>query len=263
MSPARGVRCTGSPPERSQTGPDDPASHARTCRAIRCASSSVGDAASASMSGGVHGAGSSASAGAMTGQSSTMPPWPCRQAVWRSGAPIRVPDGAIPDHAIPDHAVPGRPVGEAAVDRVQHLLDRAEGHVEIDGRPVLARSLHPLAETFADPAEHHGIGALEAEDRLLDVADGEHGARRAGQAVFGRRALGSGAGEKLPRDRLDQAPLLRAGILGLVDQDVVDAAVQLVEHPFGRRLAGQQVLGHQDQVVEIDNGAPALFRLVP
>ena len=43
---------------------------------------------------------------------------------------------------------------------------------------------------------------------------------------------------------------------------MVDAAVQLVEHPFGRRLAGQQVLGHQDQVVEIDNGAPALFRLV-
>ena len=174
-----------------------------------------------------------------------------------------IPNHAIPDRAIPDHTILGRPVGEAAVDGVQHLLDRAEGHVEIDWGPVLARSLHPLAETFADPAEHHGIGALEAEDRLLDVADGEHGARRAGQTVFGRRALDAGAGEKLPRDRLDQAPLLRAGILRLVDQDMVDAAVHLVEHPFRRRLAGQQVLCHQDQIVEIENGAPALLRLVP
>ena len=56
--------------------------------------------------------------------------------------------------------------------------------------------------------------------------------------------------------------MLRAGVLRLVHQDVVDAAVQLVEHPFGRRLAGQQVFGLQDQVVEIENRAPPLLRLV-
>ena len=172
------------------------------------------------------------------------------------------PCGMAQRRARPDNAIAGRTLGEAAVHRVQHLLDRTEGHVEFDRRPVLPGGPHPVLEIFAHPVEHDRVGALEAEDRLLDITDGEHGARRPGQAVVGRGGLDSRAGEELLRDRLDQAPLLRAGVLRFVHQDVVDAAVQLVEHPFGRRLAGQQVLGLQDQVVEIENGAPPLLRLV-
>ena len=56
--------------------------------------------------------------------------------------------------------------------------------------------------------------------------------------------------------------MLRAGILGFVDKDVIDAAVQLVEHPFGRRLAGQQIFGLQDQVFEIQYRAAGLRRFV-
>ena len=40
-----------------------------------------------------------------------------------------------------------------------------------------------------------------------------------------------GAGEELRRDRLDHPPLRRARVLRLVDQDVVEAAVEPPEHP--------------------------------
>ena len=172
------------------------------------------------------------------------------------------PGGMAERRAVRDNAVPRRAFGEAAVHCIQHPLDRAEGHVEIDGRPVFLRVAHPFPEAFPDAAEHHRIGALEAEDRLFDVADGEHGARRPGQAVVGGRALDPFAGEEFPRDRLDQAPLLRAGVLRLVDQDMVDAAVQLVEHPFGRRRTGQQGFGLQDQVVEVQNGPLAFLGFI-
>ena len=77
--------------------------------------------------------------------------------------------------------------------------------------------------------ERVGIGALEAEDRLLLVADREQRARTHPLA----RAL---AGKELLRQLVDDAPLLRAGVLRFVDQDVVEPAVELVEHP-GRGMA--------------------------
>ena len=39
------------------------------------------------------------------------------------------------------------------------------------------------------------------------------------------------AREEFLRQALHDIPLLRAGVLRLVDQDMVDAAVELVEHP--------------------------------
>ena len=46
-----------------------------------------------------------------------------------------------------------------------------------------------------------------------------------------RRGARPLAGEELLGQRLDDRPLLGVGVLRLVDQDVVDAAVELVEHP--------------------------------
>ena len=74
----------------------------------------------------------------------------------------------------------------------------------------------------AHAQERGGIGALEAEDRLLDVADGEDGAHVLARAL---------AGEELLGERRHHPPLLGIGVLRLVDQDVVDAAVELVQHP--------------------------------
>ena len=51
-----------------------------------------------------------------------------------------------------------------------------------------------------------------------------------------------------------------ARVLRLVDQDVVDAAVELEEHPRGRLAVRQQVDGLGDQIVEVERGAARLGR---
>src|SRR6059058_5122155 len=86
---------------------------------------------------------------------------------------------------------------------------------------LLHRSAQPLE------AAPHGVelargGALEREDRLLLVADGED---RAG----GRTR--AGPNEKLAGQRLDDPTLPRARVLCLVDQHVIDAEVELVVDP--------------------------------
>jgi len=52
--------------------------------------------------------------------------------------------------------------------------------------------------------------------------------------------------------------LLGAGILCLVDQNVVETAVELVQHPVGGTRCGEQRHGALDQVVEIE-GARGAF----
>ncbi len=54
--------------------------------------------------------------------------------------------------------------------------------------------------------------------------------------------------------------MLRIGVLCLVDQDVVDAAVELVQHPAGADAA-EQIQGLMDQVVEIEGAEPGLLQL--
>ncbi len=93
------------------------------------------------------------------------------------------------------------------------------------------------------------VGALEGIDRLLLVADHEDRARRS------RRARRSPLVNSCAR-LLDHVPLRRAGVLRLVDQDVVDAAVEPVQHP-GRDRAGRSAdrAALQDQIVEIEPAA--------
>ena len=61
-------------------------------------------------------------------------------------------------------------------------------------------------------------------------------------------------GGELGCQKLDDLPLLGAGVLRLVDEDVVDAAVELVEHPFGAGPA-QKVERPADEIVEVERGA--------
>ena len=65
------------------------------------------------------------------------------------------------------------------------------------------------------------------------------------------QVVGAFAGEKLARERIDDAPLLRAGVLRLVDQHVIDAAIELVMHPGGGALIEHRD-GLLDQVVIIE-----------
>ena len=108
---------------------------------------------------------------------------------------------------------------------------------------ALARNVAP------DRAEADGIGALEAVDRLLLVAHREQGAGSLACAF---------AGEKLLGQALDDRPLLRVGILRLVNEDVVHATVDLEQHP--RRSAGtrEERLRLEDEVVIVEHGL-ALF----
>ena len=104
-------------------------------------------------------------------------------------------------------------------------------------------------ELVARRGEHRGRGALEAVDRLLLVAHGKQRARLVAGAVPGEELLGQ---------RADDVPLHRARILRLVHQDVIETAVELVEHPFDSAGRSQQARGLADQVVEVERRLPGL-----
>ena len=122
---------------------------------------------------------------------------------------------------------------EHHVDRVQHDRHRAERVFERDRTETAARRCSCAAsKNRAHLGEGFRRRALEREDRLLVVADRED---RAPQA-----AARAGAGGELGDEALDDVPLLRARVLRLVDQQMVDAEIELVVHP-GRFHAVQQI----------------------
>ena len=146
-------------------------------------------------------------------------------------------------------AARGLDLTEHPVDRLQNGRRRAERDVEFD------RHEDPVgdAAAFAEPLPHllqlAGVGALEPEDRLLGVADGEDGAAAADRAFAHEELLGEPA---------DHFPLVGIGVLRLVDQHMVDAAVELEEDPGGALGAFQQAARGHDQVVIVEHGATAL-----
>ncbi len=112
--------------------------------------------------------------------------------------------------------------------------------------------LPALLVCAAEIAQHRGEfvrrGVLERVDRLLLVADREHGAPDAARA---------GAGGEFGREPAHDLPLLVAGVLRLIDQHMVDAEVELVVHPGGIDVA-QQLQRLVDEIVVIKQPA-ALF----
>ncbi len=95
--------------------------------------------------------------------------------------------------------------------------------------------------------------ALERENGLLLVADREHRAH----GVLARTL----AGGKFRDDVLDNVPLPRTGVLRFVDQDMIDAAVELVMHPAGRDLV-QHRKRLVDQIVIVEQAALVLFAAI-
>ena len=92
-------------------------------------------------------------------------------------------------------------------------------------------------------------GVLEGIDRLLFVADGEHG------ALYAARA---GAGGEFGGEPAHDLPLLVAGVLRLVDQHVIDAEIELEMHP-GRVDIGEKLQRLVDQVIVIEQAAALLL----
>ena len=92
---------------------------------------------------------------------------------------------------------------------------------------------------------------MERVDRLLFVADGEDRPQRVACAA---------SREEFPGERLDDTPLGGTGVLRFVDEDVVEAAVKLVEHPLGgaETLAGKQARRARDQILEVERAGSLL-----
>ena len=144
-------------------------------------------------------------------------------------------------------------VGEDAVDGGEHVVGRTERPGELEVGKARLRIAD--AARKQQPAFSEGIGgrALEGIDRLFLVADGKNG------AMHGARAL---AREELVGQPLHDLPLVGAGVLRLVEQDVVDALVELVLHPGAGIGPCQEAGGFDDEVVEVEETTASLQRLV-
>ncbi len=94
---------------------------------------------------------------------------------------------------------------------------------------------------------------LEREDRLLLVADGEQGA--------GEKATRTGSGGELRHKLTHDPPLLFAGVLRLVDQDVIEAEIEFVMHPAWIDLV-EHGAGLVDEVFIVEKAAAILVGAV-
>ncbi|MNI04992.1 hypothetical protein D3C73_579340 [compost metagenome] len=151
---------------------------------------------------------------------------------------------------LPDQGAGAFGRAEDCVHESQHRLGRAVGGLQRHALEGAARAGDQAVVDLGFLPQPLGPGALEGVDRLLLVADGEDG------------ALGALDGEELAGQGAHDGPLFGGGVLRLVDQDVVDAAVQLVQHPGGGRADGQQLDRPRHQVREVERAVRRLGRLV-
>ncbi len=143
--------------------------------------------------------------------------------------------------------------GGDEIDRVENGFQRAEREIEVRLAPGEAGLADPRFIERAKSLQQLRLRALETVDRLLFVAHREQRRHAIAHAL---------AREEVRAQPFDDMPLLGAGILRLVDQNVVDPRVKFIEHPFRRFLPRQKAQRLRDEVFEIERGAGALGRLV-
>ena len=103
------------------------------------------------------------------------------------------------------------------------------------------------AEFGLHPVKRLGVGALEGIDGLLLVANDKNRA-----LDLAARTCAAG---KLFGQLADHVPLGRACVLRLVHEDMINTAVQTIQHPGRDLRVRQQLSCLQDQVVKIEPGA--------
>ena len=155
--------------------------------------------------------------------------------------------------------------GNGAVDEIENIVCGAEALTE----PVFAQIAwirpssqvgsrvscfpHAFGETIPGVPEILRAGALETEDCLLEIADGENRAHS-----IPTRAL---AAEEIVGQSLYDLPLRPIGILRFIDEDMVETAIQLVADPVSHCRVRKQVGGTGNKIVEIDKPFARLGRL--
>ena len=184
------------------------------------------------------------SRGSTVGHSSTRP-----------GALVRALSWVVPTAEIFEGQAPEMErLGEGPVDRREHRLRGTEGERQTHVLEAQRGALGPCLPIPAARLELARRRALEAEDRLLRIADREDGSDLPrSRAAAGREILG---------DVAQDLPLLGVRVLRLVDEHVVDAAVELVQHP-GAVAAREQRQRLGDEIVEIERADPLLVGLDP
>src|SRR4029078_3899418 len=135
---------------------------------------------------------------------------------------------------------------EDRVDRPEYRRSRAKRGDQRQFRELLTGGADALSEILTYTLERRRGGALEAEDRLFGIADDEHRAAQRASAF---------AGEELLRQRRHHLPLLGIGVLRFVDEDVIDAAVELVEHPRRNIRALEKIARGEDEIVIVQQRA--------
>ena len=85
---------------------------------------------------------------------------------------------------------------------------------------------------------------------MLLVADGKDRPQRLPRAF---------AGEEILRQRLVDAPLDRAGILCLIDKDVIDTLIKLIVNPWPDAVLVEEIGGAGGWIVVIGIAAPVVL----
>ena len=100
------------------------------------------------------------------------------------------------------------------------------------------------------------VSALKAEDGLFFIANGKYCAR----PCFATRQTG------IVKKRIgqcgDDPPLRRAGILRLIDQNMVETIIDFEQYPLRRAMAAQHAVGHRHQIVIIEHAAAVFLRRI-
>ena len=151
------------------------------------------------------------------------------------------------------HAVPGRDLFEYGVHGAKNRVDGSEGNIQVHVRPSAAGAGDLSGQPIPYRGEIFRCGALETENRLLDVTNREHGAIR---------LTGPLAGKKFVDNRIDDGPLIRAGVLSLVDQDMIETAVELVEDPGRDTGTREKPPGIENQILVVEERPGPLFPLI-
>ena len=142
---------------------------------------------------------------------------------------------------------------EHAVNRRKHACPGAEGIVELDMTPAEPGPVERPFELPAHIVEFVRSGTLEREDRLFLVTHREY-------RTLEERAC-AGASREFRYQPFDNFPLVGACVLGFIDQDMIDAVIELIMNP-GHRLRIEQVERLCDQVVIVKEAAPVLLGAV-
>jgi hypothetical protein len=142
-------------------------------------------------------------------------------------------------HSLPEHRI----------DRIDHCAGIAP---RVVARKVV--STQAFDDEALGGAEHARLGAAEAVDALLGVADDEH--RRG--LLPARAAAGAGVRAEPALQRL---PLQIAGVLELVDQHMAQPRIEPLLHPARCSAVAQQCERAALEVLHVHPGAIALQRM--